>query len=121
MSRTRMIEIDGAKLTRLLEVAGVTPKEASRRLGFAGDYLPDCIRRGRVSTNAAKSLEMAFRVQMEDIVREDEQKEPEPVAETREPEDLKELITEAVLEALKRWKGEEIVAAMEKWREETKG
>lgn len=120
MSRTRMTEIDGTKLLRLLEIAGVTPREASHAMGYASDYFRDCIRLGRISANAVKSLERFYKILPEDYMAAKET-EPEQVEEeTKEPEDLKELITEAVLEALKRWKGEEIVAAMEKWREETR-
>lgn len=120
MSRARMIEIDGTKLLRLLEIAGVTPKEAGIEMGFSDDYIRDCIRRGRIATNAVKSLERVYKIKAEDIVRKDEQPEQEE-EKTEVPEaDLKQIIEEAVLAALKSWKAEEIVTAMEKWREETK-
>jgi len=121
MSRTKMTQIDGEKLQRLLEVAGVTPREASHAMGYAGDYFRDCIRGGRISANAVKSLERFYKILPEDYMI-TQATEPEQAEEKTEvPEaDLKQIIEEAVLEALKRWKGEEIVAAMEKWREETR-
>ena len=118
MSRTKMTQIDGEKLQRLLEVAGVSAKEAALEMGFSGDYVRDCIRSGRMAQNAVKSLERTYKIKAEDFAKIEEATKAEE--EKKEPEDLKELITEAVLEALKRWKGEEIVAAMEKWREETR-
>lgn len=121
MSRTRMTEIDGTKLLHLLEIAGVTPREASHAMGYAGDYFQDCIRRGRISVNAVKSLERFYKVLPEDYMI-TQAAEPEQAEEKTEvPEaDLKKIIEEAVLAALKSWKAEEIVTAMEKWREETK-
>lgn len=121
MSRTRMTGIDGTKLLRLLEIAGVTPREASHAMGYAGDYFRGCIRGGRISANAVKSLERFYKILPEDYMI-TQTTEPEQAEEKTEvPEaDLKKIIEEAVLAALKSWKAEEIVTAMEKWREETK-
>lgn len=122
MSRTRMTEIDGTKLLRLLEIAGVTPREASHAMGYAGDYFRDCIRGGRISANAVKSLERFYKILPEDYMITQATEPEQAEEETKEvPEaDLKQIIEEAVLAALKSWKAEEIVTAMEKWREETK-
>ena len=110
----KMIEIDGARLKKAIERKGMTAYQASEGLDRSKNFFNNIIRENRISTKTVKELETIYKIFPAEY---EKHEEPQEEAKTPETEDLKAIIAEAVLEALKRYPHEVIAAEMEKWRE----
>lgn len=110
----RMIEIDGVRLRKAIERRGMTIYQASEGLDRSKSFFGNIIREHRISAKTMKELEATYKILPAEYER---REEAENEAKTTETEDLKAIIAEAVLEALKRYPHEVIAAEMEKWRD----
>lgn len=110
----KMIEIDGARLRKAIERRGMTIYQAAEGIDRSKSFFGNIIRENRISGKTMKELEVTYKIFPAEYEKHEEA-ENEP--KTTETEDLKAIIAEAVLEALKRYPHEVIAAEMEKWRE----
>ena len=83
---SRLIEIDGAKLRKLLESKGVELAVASREMGYDSSFLSRSCTRNSVSPNGAKSIEHIYGVSLDDYKK----TEPEPFPEVLPLEKIEE-------------------------------
>lgn len=102
------VEIDRERLRRALEKRGYSFIKASKEMGFSDSYLNTVTKDGCLALHAIRSLEATFNIKAEEYA-------PTPVTEPpqnewarafailikrTEPNELKELIKEAVREVL---------------------
>ncbi len=111
---TNIIQIDGERLRKAIMKRSVSIYDAGVAINRSKSYIGSVMRSGRIHKAAVKDLAETYGIALAEY---EKREEAETEEKTTETEDLKAIIAEAVLEALKRYPHEVIAAEMEKWRE----
>lgn len=108
----KQVKVDEEKLKKALAKRGYSRGQASKEMGFSESYLHNTAKTGYLALHAIKSLELMFNIKPEEYApAEATLAKPEPpqnewarafaiLIKRTEPNELKELIKEAIREVL---------------------
>lgn len=102
----QMRNINSAKFKEELDKRKLNKASVSQGLGFGNNYITDAIRRGRISNNAVRMLEVFYGISPDTYSVKEDLQVVEPVAEEKDSvidyDRLREVIYDAVYWAVKK-------------------
>lgn len=100
--RTKVMKIDGEKLTEELKKRGVSKSTASKEIGMGENYLSNVTHRNKITQIGAIALQKVYNIDPEAYELKDAKTEPKPEPEKSFDEDaLYRIIYTAVYNAMK--------------------